>query len=438
MDFGLLPPEINSGLMYSGPGSGPMLAAAAGWDAVAAELESTAAGYSSELSSLTGMAWSGPSSMTMAGAAAPYVHWLSTAAVQAGQTAAQAYGAAAAYEAAFAMTVPPPVIAANRAQLMTLIATNFFGQNTPAIAATEAQYMEMWAQDAAAMYAYASAAQAASTLAPFSAPPPTTNSAGQADQARALTQTAGNTTSARTQSLVQMASTNATQQLTSTTTTDLPSGSSVTIDSGSTVTLQTGASTTVNPGTNGFASISGTFTTSTGADITDATFAAHHALTITSGSFTINSGTVTLNSGTVTINSGTLSVNSGSATVSPANGLASISGTFTTSTGADITDATFAAHHALTITSGTFTLNSGTVSTIDGTVTVNPGALTIGPASSSGGGGSATGGASSSSASGAPALGLLLASPGLSGNAGIQPQVDLQGLMSGAELAGAG
>ena len=53
------------------------------------------------------------------------------------------------------MTVPPPVIAANRAQLMALIATNFFGQNTPAIAATEAHYSEMWVQDATAMYGYA-------------------------------------------------------------------------------------------------------------------------------------------------------------------------------------------------------------------------------------------------------------------------------------------
>ncbi len=43
---------------------------------------------------------------------------------------------------AFAMTVPPPVIAANRAELMALVATNFLGQNTPAIAATEAQYGE--------------------------------------------------------------------------------------------------------------------------------------------------------------------------------------------------------------------------------------------------------------------------------------------------------
>ena len=31
MDFAILPPEINSGRMYAGPGSGRMLAAAAAW-----------------------------------------------------------------------------------------------------------------------------------------------------------------------------------------------------------------------------------------------------------------------------------------------------------------------------------------------------------------------------------------------------------------------
>jgi PPE-repeat protein len=42
MDFGVLPPEINSARMYSGPGSGPLLAAATGWDGLAAELSSAA------------------------------------------------------------------------------------------------------------------------------------------------------------------------------------------------------------------------------------------------------------------------------------------------------------------------------------------------------------------------------------------------------------
>jgi PPE-repeat protein len=216
MDFCCLPPEVNSGRMYTGPGAGPMLAAAAGWHSVAAELESTASGYSSVVAGLTGQAWSGPSSLMMTAAVMPYVGWLNVSAVAAQQTAVQAYAAAAAYEAAFAMTVPPPVIAQNRALLMALIATNFFGQNSPAIAATETHYAEMWAQDAAAMCGYASASASARALTPFHQPPQTSNPAGQAGQARAVAQAAGNATSARTQSLVQLSSHAATHPLAST------------------------------------------------------------------------------------------------------------------------------------------------------------------------------------------------------------------------------
>ena len=190
MDFSALPPEINSTRMYSGPGSGPLMAAATAWDELAIELESTSASYSSVISELTGDEWIGPSSASMAAAAAPYVAWMSTTAAQAEQAAAQAMAAASAYEAAFAMTVPPPVVAANRIQTMTLIATNILGQNTSAIAASEAQYAEMWAQDGAAMQGYASASAAASKLSPFTSPPQTTNPAGLAGQAAAVAQAA--------------------------------------------------------------------------------------------------------------------------------------------------------------------------------------------------------------------------------------------------------
>jgi PPE-repeat protein len=188
LDFGALPPEINSGLMYTGPGSGPMMAAAAAWDGLAAELSSAASGYSSVISELTSGPWVGPASASMVSAVTPYVSWLSTVGSQAEETANQGRAAAAAYETAFAMTVPPPVIAANRVLLMTLIATNFFGQNTPAIAATEAQYMEMWAQDAAAMYGYAASSAVASALSPFTAPPNTTTPDAATDQAGAVSQ----------------------------------------------------------------------------------------------------------------------------------------------------------------------------------------------------------------------------------------------------------
>lgn len=94
MDFGVLPPEINSGRMYAGPGSGPMLAAAAAWDGLATELQSTAADYGSVISVLTGV-WSGQSSGTMAAAAAPYVAWMSATAALAREAAAQASAASA-------------------------------------------------------------------------------------------------------------------------------------------------------------------------------------------------------------------------------------------------------------------------------------------------------------------------------------------------------
>ncbi len=118
--------------------------------------------------------------MAMTAAAIPYVDWLTITAEQAGHTAAQATAAAMAFEQAFAMTVPPPLIAANRAQLLALIATNFFGQNTAAIATTEAQYLQMWAQDATAMDDYTVASAAAWKLTPFTSPQPNTNPAGSA------------------------------------------------------------------------------------------------------------------------------------------------------------------------------------------------------------------------------------------------------------------
>ncbi|MEY8013999.1 PPE family protein, SVP subgroup [Mycobacterium servetii] len=139
-----MPPEINSALKYSGTGSGPMLAAAAAWQGLATELHTTAFSCGS--------------------------------------------AAVAAYEAAFAATVPPPAIAANRALLAALLATNFLGQNTAAIAATEASYAEIWAQDAAAMYGYAGASAAASQLAPFTVAASAVDPAGLAGQAAAVAQ----------------------------------------------------------------------------------------------------------------------------------------------------------------------------------------------------------------------------------------------------------
>jgi PPE-repeat protein len=176
-----------------------MVAAAAAWDGLAAELRSTAASYSSAISGLAAE-WLGPSSAAMTVAAAPYAAWMSAAAAQAEQAAAQARAAVVAYETAFAATVPPWVIAANRSQLASLVATNLFGQNTPAIAATEAQYADMWAQDAATMHGYAGSSAAATRLTPFTEPPQIANPVGAAGQAAAVARAVGTSSGINTKS----------------------------------------------------------------------------------------------------------------------------------------------------------------------------------------------------------------------------------------------
>jgi PPE-repeat protein len=192
MSFMVFPPEVNSALMYSGAGSGPLMAAASAWNELAADLESTATSYQSVIAQLTGGPWLGPTATRMASAAAPYIAWLQGSSIQAAQTSGQASLAAAAYESAFAETVPPSVIAANRALLAALIATNFLGQNTPAIAATEAHYMEMWFQDGLTMDTYAVTSQQATAL-PQHTPAPTTSDGGASADAAAASQSTANT-----------------------------------------------------------------------------------------------------------------------------------------------------------------------------------------------------------------------------------------------------
>ncbi len=197
LDFGLLPPEITSTRMYTGPGSGPTMVAASAWDSLAAELDSFARGYSSVTSALADEGWTGSASQAMAAAAEPYAQWAATTAGQAEQAASQARSAAAAFEAAHGAVVPPPVVAANRIRLAHLLATNLLGQNAARIAATEAAYDAMWVQDAHAMHGYATSASSATKLASFTAPPPTTNPAA----APAAPAAAGATQSALSQFL---------------------------------------------------------------------------------------------------------------------------------------------------------------------------------------------------------------------------------------------
>lgn len=159
MDFATLPPETNSARMYSGPGSGSLRDAAIAWDALSARLRRAAAQYGAV--------------MAPTQAVAAYVRWLQVLAEHAEQTAARARGAASAYELALAAMVHPSAIAANRRLRTWLAEANQLAQETPAIADADADYDQMWAQDAATMYAYAAACAEVLTETPFPPPPGT-------------------------------------------------------------------------------------------------------------------------------------------------------------------------------------------------------------------------------------------------------------------------
>jgi PPE-repeat protein len=180
MSFSLIPPEINSALMYQGAGSGPLLEAATAWNGLAADLEATATQYQTAITNLTTGTWLGPSSAHMAAAAQPYIAWLQSTAAEATQTGAQAQAAAGAYQTAYASMVPPPLITANRAELTTLVSNNFLGQNTGAIAQNEAEYLDMWIQDALGMDTYNLHSTGASSALPTQTAAPLVTSGAQA------------------------------------------------------------------------------------------------------------------------------------------------------------------------------------------------------------------------------------------------------------------
>lgn len=186
VDYGVLPPEINSARIYAGPGAGSLVQAAAAWAGLAADLQDSVAGHRSVIAALTSGPWTGPAAAALLSSVSPYIAWLDNSAEEAAEAASQASAAAAAYESAFAASVPPPLIAANRALLAEAIQTNIFGQNSAAISTLEAQYAEFWAQDSQAMYTYAGSSAAATQLSPLPAAPEVVNLGGLADQAIAV------------------------------------------------------------------------------------------------------------------------------------------------------------------------------------------------------------------------------------------------------------
>ena len=261
-DLGALPPEVSSALIYSGPGSSSLTSAASAWNAVAAELASTAQGLDTVVSQLASDSWLGPASAAMVAAVEPYVSWVSTTAGQAEHAATQASSAAAAFETVFASVVPPPLIAANRAELAQAVSANLLGQYNNLISQLEAQYAEFWSQNATALYGYASSSAAATKISSFTEAPAIANPAA------ALTSAATSAPPATSiQSWIQGLLTNVQARIQSLTSPFI--GSTATSKSALTeiwflLTGQTGLPTNLGPIVNGYSPFAGYFNNTEG------------------------------------------------------------------------------------------------------------------------------------------------------------------------------
>jgi PPE-repeat protein len=181
-DAAAFTPEINYQLMTSGDLGASLMAAAAAHQSLADMLIAEMIQMGFNTSSTAAVSWQGPGGQMMAMSAGEFITILEAASLWIQTASQQALEVVAAHQAAVTAMIPSEVSLTNRATQLGLVGTNFFGQNTPAINALDAQYTGFWINNAGQRSVYGSVVSMAlgllSTPAPLS--PAAPNPAGPA------------------------------------------------------------------------------------------------------------------------------------------------------------------------------------------------------------------------------------------------------------------
>jgi len=167
-----LPPEVHAQALFSGPGSGPLLASARAWKSLSVEYGTAADELVRLLGTLRTAVWQGPAADAYLTVHAAYASSLQQAGAGFAAMAAAHEVAAGAYTTAEAAMPTPAELATNHATHAALVATNFFGINAVPIAVNEADYARMWIQAATTMTTYEAVAAAALASTPPALPAP--------------------------------------------------------------------------------------------------------------------------------------------------------------------------------------------------------------------------------------------------------------------------
>ncbi|BBX59110.1 hypothetical protein MSHO_44550 [Mycobacterium shottsii] len=139
------PPEVHSALLSSGPGLGPLQAAAAAWAGLGEKFALAAVDISFVLGEVSWQ-WEDAGAESYVAEHIRYKAWLAETALVCAEAAAALEAAAAAYSGALAEMPTLTELAENHTVHEVLVAINFFGVNVAPIALNEADYVRMWIQ----------------------------------------------------------------------------------------------------------------------------------------------------------------------------------------------------------------------------------------------------------------------------------------------------